>query len=340
MVIWEKIDKTGENIRKIKYEILTFHRITEQRNNYFIPAMALSKKTFEQFVGMLGKCKKTESVEGIIQRKMKGENYSNLVALTFDDGYRDNYLIARDILLRLGIPATFYIPIKQINTNRVFWWDYLFYIIKNHISAFLFWANEENSLKEILLRFKIETGGTGKNLSILITRSLVHQFNRLGFLQRESILKDIENEFGPYEGERLLMNWSEISQLKKDGFYIGSHSVSHQPLTDLTWEDANKEIVHSKKMLSEKLNCNIDGFSYPRGKWDTSLASAVKDAGYSYAVTTHYGSNLASHNQFSLFRRNIDEFTDIRKHFSISTYMLELTGLLDVFLSKRRNNKS
>jgi peptidoglycan/xylan/chitin deacetylase (PgdA/CDA1 family) len=45
------------------------------------------------------------------------------VAVTFDDGYRDNYEIAAPILKEFDIPATFFITAGAIGTDRVMFWD-------------------------------------------------------------------------------------------------------------------------------------------------------------------------------------------------------------------------
>ncbi len=42
------------------------------------------------------------------------------VAITFDDGYRDNFTHAVPILLELGIPATFFVATEFMSTQRIF----------------------------------------------------------------------------------------------------------------------------------------------------------------------------------------------------------------------------
>ena len=44
-------------------------------------------------------------------------------AVTLDDGYEDNYLVAAPILKKLGIPATFYVVSDFVGTDRLFWWE-------------------------------------------------------------------------------------------------------------------------------------------------------------------------------------------------------------------------
>ena len=46
-----------------------------------------------------------------------------LLAITFDDGYRDNLELGAPILLRHGLPATFFLTTAYLGTNRVPSWD-------------------------------------------------------------------------------------------------------------------------------------------------------------------------------------------------------------------------
>jgi peptidoglycan/xylan/chitin deacetylase (PgdA/CDA1 family) len=45
------------------------------------------------------------------------------LAITFDDGYRDNHDNALPILKKYGLPATFFVTTQFIGTDVVPWWD-------------------------------------------------------------------------------------------------------------------------------------------------------------------------------------------------------------------------
>jgi peptidoglycan/xylan/chitin deacetylase (PgdA/CDA1 family) len=108
------------------------------------------------------------------------------------------------------------------------------------------------------------------------TRFLVRLLNAATREARTMFLEAIEREFGPYQGPRLLMSWDEARTLCDQGFTIGSHTVSHEPLTDLESTDAISEIADSRITISQRLNRAVSGFCYPRGAHSRSLALAVQ----------------------------------------------------------------
>ena len=55
-----------------------------------------------------------------------GDVPRNAVAITFDDGYRDNYTHAFPILRELGIPATIFLVTEAVDGNGMIWHDRIF----------------------------------------------------------------------------------------------------------------------------------------------------------------------------------------------------------------------
>jgi len=57
------------------------------------------------------------------------------VTITFDDGFRNNYLCAYPILKRYGFPATFFVVVGWVGSDRYMTWDDLKELSKNNITV-------------------------------------------------------------------------------------------------------------------------------------------------------------------------------------------------------------
>ena len=66
------------------------------------------------------------------------------------------------------------------------------------------------------------------------------------------------------KSKRIYMNWEEVKEISNSSlFEIGAHSISHPDLTKIS--KTYKEIAHSKKIIENKINKNVNLFAYPYG---------------------------------------------------------------------------
>jgi peptidoglycan/xylan/chitin deacetylase (PgdA/CDA1 family) len=311
-----------------RLEILAFHRILADDEAYFIPPMSLAAETFKRLMQKLSRSFQIMELSEAVAHLNSDRLKRNMLALTFDDGYRDNHDIAKEFLLPAGIPATFFVPVNQIDSGKPFWWDYVKYISDRESTGFMKWVKAYfPSLQHLFL---------SQDITSLPIRKLVQYMNGQSHSSRLSFLQSLEKHFGLYEGPQLLMGWQDIQDLCANGFKIGSHTLSHEPLTDLDPDAARSEIMNSRSFLAERLGIPIQGFCYPRGAFSPSISKMVADAGYAYAVTTRYATNRKFADPFALSRRNIADYSGIRSLFPVTAIRMELTGLLDAILAARR----
>lgn len=99
-----------------------------------------------------------------------------------------------------------------------------------------------------------------------------------------------------------MMTWKQIAELGAAGMEIASHTLSHPNLTDISEEVAKREICDSKTFLEDKLGIAIEGFCYPRGCQNETLANFVRQSGYRYGCTTTLGYATPDTHRFLLPR--------------------------------------
>lgn len=69
-------------------------------------------------------------------------------------------------------------------------------------------------------------------------------------------------------------------------FEIGSHTLDHIYLTELSRNDCITQVRHGKAHLEDILGHRINGFCYPGGKVTKDIRQIVQHAGFEYARTT------------------------------------------------------
>ena len=120
-------------------------------------------------------------------------------------------------------------------------------------------------------------------------------------------------------GNHRLIDWQGARRLIQQGFTIGSHSLTHRHLTQLTPDEARDEIAGSKRVLEDGLSVEVPFFAYPYGSWNAALRDLVSDVGYAGACTTYSGFNDLEADRFALRR------LDISGEYSLSTFKRSLT---------------
>lgn len=93
--------------------------------------------------------------------------------------------------------------------------------------------------------------------------------------------------------QRGYMGWEQLAALRAAGMEIGSHSVSHNNMTELDAAALERETRLSKRLLEERLGIQVLSFCYPIGAYNAAAIEAVRAAGYTSAVTTRWDNDYA-----------------------------------------------
>ncbi len=105
-----------------RVQILTFHRVNDD-NDPFLPSLPTA--VFAARMAYIARHYRVMTVEDLAAALQEGRVPKNALAITFDDGYRDNFTHAAPILKRLGLPATIFLVTGHIDTPRALWFDRL-----------------------------------------------------------------------------------------------------------------------------------------------------------------------------------------------------------------------
>lgn len=208
-----------------------------------------------------------------------------LLAITFDDGYKNNYEAAAEILDELRLPATFFISTGYIGTNKWMWTDLIEYSVMST-------KQDTVKISELGIELSLATPGN-KAWAISSIKSLLktHDFYQtqslVESLSRTLLGADYVDPFDDYQ----FMNWDNIKELSRAPFTIGAHTVNHPILTNVSQQIAEQEILNSRDDVINHIGTCSRVFCYPNGKKSDYNQAIMDFTGLHFdsAISTVYG---------------------------------------------------
>jgi peptidoglycan/xylan/chitin deacetylase (PgdA/CDA1 family) len=282
--------------------ILRYHSVSDyhkdQNFRYLTPSIAVSPAVFETHIAFLSRNYRIISLADIAAWISGTTSLPRqAVAITFDDGYRDNYRYAYPILKKYGATATFYVVTDAIGNAEPLWTaevrDIVYRASQKHITLDSIGSKRIDVSDERAKKQSIQSIGRIMRSADKKTRSKIVR-------EMREKLTSGENGF-LYQ---VMMSWDELREMKRGGMCIGSHTMSHPLLPEISPEEASIEIAGSKAKIEEELNAPVAHFSYPNPGESTHVNEAVKtlvrQAGYLTARTSSKGSVHQDSDLFAL----------------------------------------
>ena len=206
-------------------------------------------------------------------------------AITFDDGYRDNFDLALPVLTAHNTPAIFFICPAFIEKRQLGWWDITAYLVKASPRAVVQLRGEKIPLDGQKPAAISKLHGWMKLRPATETAGLMQELSEAcGVTLPDHALRD-----------RQLMTWDQIREAGRRGVAIGSHTHTHRALAGLTEADQRWELIQSMVALETQLERPVRTLAYPVGGYQNFTAVTMRlarDCGYEGAFSFHTGVNL------------------------------------------------
>lgn len=279
-----------------RYYVLPYHMVVNEPNGFY---PVISILDFEKQIAHLAKNYKIVTLDEIVDRVRNKDSIRRCVAITFDDGFRDNYENAYPILKKYGIPATIFLTTGCIETGDAPWFIKLRYIFMktDKIDCRIFLEGRDVSMRM----------GTSKEKYAASERIMIYLKSCLD-AERTSLLDKLAKELGILDLgglDNLMLNWDQIREMSRHGISFGAHTVSHPVLATISIDEAEREISESKKTIEERIGNPVNSFAYPFGKRDDykpEIFPILERLQFRCAVTTEPGINNYSTSPFELNR--------------------------------------
>jgi len=303
--------------------ILVFHRVCNDNGSRRIlkcSGLEVSAGYLEKVIRFFMKHNYDSiSPDQLFDNLKRGKIKRRFVIFTFDDGYQDTLTCAYPVFKKYNIPLTVYIAPGFADRSAVLWWYLL----------------EELLLKEDFVSFR--ANGRYFEFPCASTEEKENAFLKIGSIirnsdennYRENIRQIFVNHMEIYgKIEQLMLNWQQIRQLSVDPLVtLGTHSLNHYCLSNLSEEAVRFEMLESKNKLESCINRQVKHFSYPygdRGEAGIREFKIAKECGFQTAVTTRSANIFPAHRLFcqALPRITMGEsIDDQRLDFLINGFM-------------------
>lgn len=281
--------------------ILMYHQVADSKCDPW--GNCVSPENFKEHLEAINRLARTFRLGDMTDSLERGKTPSRGIVLTFDDGYADNYHVARPLLEAHETPATFFLVSGRIGSGNTYWWD--------ELTDILLRPGRLPDTLEIMLggkRHELQLG-TAANYSADDRQadrgvrawaakpgSRLNCYYRVWKLLRsltQAERSDALGEIRSWAGEtraraagQVTITGAEARELAAEGLIeIGSHSRSHPSLPDLDPSRQRQEIANSRTALEEIIERPVRSFAYPYGDYSRETPGLVKEAGLACACT-------------------------------------------------------
>jgi hypothetical protein len=301
--------------------VVNYHRILplDELTSYCRPQMALAAPVFEAQLQAIAERRGFLPVERLREAGATGR-----VAITFDDGYEDNFRVALPILEQFSAPACIFLVTNLIGRPEALWWD------RVGLSLFAFWrSGAEREIPEVLPARTRELADVESfEAARALISAVLSDLNQVSQEERMRAVQAAESLLPGLDAPRTMLSWTEVKQMAEAGVVFGAHTRNHVPLDEVDAGTAKEEIFGSQDDLEAQVGPQASRVvALPRGRLGP-LPESELQATFEAVMTSEAGVNAAEANELFVKRRDGRMLTLSGRHHP-GKVRLELTGLGD-----------
>lgn len=267
--------------------VLMYHRIINYDTDPW--DLAVSPENFEEQLQVL----KNYNVVPIstLESWLTKENQipKKTVAITFDDGYIDNYTNAKPLLESYQMPAVFFIATEAIEKQQEYWWDALERIClqTNPLPEQLILDHPE----EISWKIKSADQAEFDSLDPLtLYFRLCELVRKMPSKAQEVFIASLKTWASNTEdrADFLTMQKKELLDLNSNPlFTLGAHTVTHPFLPNFSYDYQKNELTESVKFLEDLIKDKVKYLAYPHGGNNELTLDILSKLDLKLAFTTY-----------------------------------------------------
>ncbi len=266
--------------------VVLFHRVIPDGAPAWVtadPEWSVTTEFFDQSIAFFRHHYNLVSYDQVRRCHQEGDALPDRALLiTFDDGWRCNLQHAAPILEKHGVPALLFVTTGAIGSPMLSWQETLFAIWKGG------WLDEGRRVQiEASLQRPIPESVSNEEEFA----DLVDTLRALPTMHRRRCYALFAAWAEELPGTPFMLNETELQEIRKRGFSLGTHGETHDALTDLP--DVLEELTNSRQELKDVTGESPPvSMAFPQGLYDQDVLDLAFANGYVTLFTSKKCINL------------------------------------------------
>ncbi len=264
--------------------VSNYHYIREDFTAKHPSIFGLTPKQFRLQMEELSKAGSFISQKDLMKFRDKKFD-KNYILITFDDGLKEQFELAKPILDAMGIPFIFFINTANFDEKKVSL-VHKIHLLRSRLSS-------AEILMELSKISPFELTSREKALAVFHynydeaqTALLKYLLNfKMSLLQQKEFINPLfEQLFEESSLNSELYFDGKMLQVLNDQDALGSHSHNHVPLGKISSEELQKELKHTQDFFSQKFGKLAMSISYPYGSLEASSAISEQVSAHGFRL--------------------------------------------------------
>jgi peptidoglycan/xylan/chitin deacetylase (PgdA/CDA1 family) len=208
-----------------------------------------------------------------------------LFAITFDDGWRDNYEHALPIIKNHGIDATIFLATSVLQDGALIWPEDLAIKLKNATRS-----NNAATIKDSLRNLAPKSFKIPYDTNVFNQlEAVIESLKLIEDSEREARISEFYASLGvgeePLPG--YMLKWEEAKEMLDAGITFGSHTHTHKICSRASANEIEQELNVSREAIRSNLGIEVDAFAYPNARYHGTEGPLLERNGFRYAFRIH-----------------------------------------------------
>jgi len=221
--------------------------------------------------------------------------------ISFDDAHYDIMENAFPILTELEMPFNINVDTEVLDTGKPQDFVRVYDILNN--TSILKYTNSKYFSTSIIID-KLNPMSTENQFTNLLSRLTPEQ--------KREVVVDLATVAGMNsDNYSKMLSKEDVQYLSSKGVEFGSHSHTHSILSEISEDQLEYELKHSKQILESIIKKDINILAYPNGLYNKNVKSVAKKIGYSIFLETEDRINYIDSNN-----KLTDSYTRVNQYHS------------------------